>query len=100
MERTNAGTFLGIAIGLAAGLGSYSFTYGRGASYLTHKPDKLSSREEKLSEANTPSVVLRKASLLQFPQQRRQVTHHSSYTRVTHLLHCMTRRYQLSPYHR
>jgi cytochrome c nitrite reductase small subunit len=33
-----AGVVLAVALGLAAGVGGYTFTYARGASYLTNDP--------------------------------------------------------------
>lgn len=37
-SRTIAGMILGAAIGLAGGVGGYTFVYARGASYLTNNP--------------------------------------------------------------
>lgn len=34
-----AGIILGIAVGLAAGVGGYTFVYAKGASYLTDRPE-------------------------------------------------------------
>ena len=38
MARTTITLALGVAAGLAAGLGGYTFVYARGASYLTNDP--------------------------------------------------------------
>jgi cytochrome c nitrite reductase small subunit len=39
MKRsTKAGLVLGVAIGLALGIGAYTFIYAKGASYLTNDP--------------------------------------------------------------
>ncbi len=34
-----AGIILGVAVGLAAGVGGYTFVYAKGASYLTDRPE-------------------------------------------------------------